>query len=170
MNEFSIKVYKQYFNFAAAHFMIFPDGTREPLHGHNYRVCLKGRGEKLQGDMVFDFLHIKPIVKELCDRLDHKLLLPKDNVHLRFGENHHNIQVTTPDSSFSFPKEDVMLLPITNTSAEVIAHYLAREIANTVWERHQFRFQSLEVEVEESPGQSAVVNFEAEKSQSVHAP
>ena len=97
MSQFAIKVYKQYFNFAAAHFMIFADGGREPLHGHNYRVRLKGRGEKLQGDMVFDFLHIKPIVKELCDLLDHKLLLPKENVHLHFSENDRNIQVTTPD-------------------------------------------------------------------------
>ena len=60
------------------------------------------------------------------------------------------------------------MLPITNTSAEVIAYYLAREISDAVWERHQFRFQSLEVEVEESPGQSAVVNFEPDKVSFAH--
>ena len=51
---FSIKVYKQYFNFASSHFMLFKDGTREPLHGHNYRVQIKGNALDLNDDMVFD--------------------------------------------------------------------------------------------------------------------
>ena len=56
--NYSIKVYKQYFNFASSHFLIFDDGTREPLHGHNYRVMFKGEAGQLTGDMVFDFLEI----------------------------------------------------------------------------------------------------------------
>jgi len=63
--------------------MIFEDGTREPLHGHNYRVQVKGEAPQLSGDMVFDFLDIKPIVREVCDSLDHKLLIPKDNKFLK---------------------------------------------------------------------------------------
>ena len=51
--------------------MIFENGGREPLHGHNYRVQIKGEAPDLAGDMVFDFLDIKPIVREVCDFLDH---------------------------------------------------------------------------------------------------
>lgn len=154
---YSIKVYKQYFNFASSHFMIFENGSREPLHGHNYRVMLKGEVPALSGDMVFDFLDIKPIVREVCDSLDHKLLVPKDNTQLKIYTDKKNFVIETPDESyFSIPQTDVLLLPILNTSAERIAVYICDEIRQRVKDRFGFSFNNLEVEVEETPGQSAV--------------
>lgn len=155
--DYSIKVYKQYFNFASSHFLIFDDGSREPLHGHNYRVMFKGEAGKLSNDMVFDFLDIKPIVREVCDSLDHKLLLPKENEKLTIHEEGSNYLVGTPDGSkFSFPKNDVLLLPILNTSAERLAVYICSEVRKLTLERFNFKFATLEIEVEETPGQSAV--------------
>lgn len=155
-STYSISVYKQYFNFASAHFMLFKDGSREPLHGHNYRVQIKGNALELDDDMVFNFLDIKPIVRELCNELDHKLLIPKNNSNLRIEENQANYKLITRDESeFSIPKSDVILLPIENTSVERIAHYLAIKISELVMNKFNFEFKELEVEVEESPGQSA---------------
>ena len=154
---FSIRVYKQYFNFASSHFMLFKDGSREPLHGHNYRVQVKGNAPELDDDMVFDFLNIKPIVRKICDSLDHKLLIPKLNNSLLIEDKNKNFVITTKDESvFSIPKSDVLLLPIENTSAERIAVYIAHEIKNEVWSQYNFEFNELEIEVEETPGQSAV--------------
>lgn len=154
--NFSIKVYKQYFNFAASHFLIFDDGTREPLHGHNYRVMVKGEASTLKSDMVFDFLDIKPIVREVCDSLDHKLLLPKENLLIELYEDNENIKLKTQDSHFSFPKKDVLLLPLPNTSAERLAIYINERVRDLTFKRFSFEFESLEIEVEETPGQSAV--------------
>jgi 6-pyruvoyl-tetrahydropterin synthase len=144
---YSIRVYKQYFNFASSHFMLFKDGTREPLHGHNYRVQIKGNAldlENLNDDMVFDFL-------------DHKLLIPKNNPHLHIEEREKNYILSTRDESFfSIPQTDVLILPIENTSAERLAAYLAYQIRDKVLEKFNFEFKSLEVEVEETPGQAAV--------------
>lgn len=155
--QYSIKVYKQYFNFAASHFLIFEDGGREPLHGHNYRVMVKGEAPSLKSDMVFDFLDVKPIVREVCDSLDHKLLLPRDNPHLKIHGGDKNFSLSTPDESeFSIPKQDVLILPLPNTSAERLAIYLCEEIRRLTMERFKFSFATLEVEVEETPGQSAV--------------
>lgn len=160
--EYSIKVYKQYFNFASSHFLIFKDGSREPLHGHNYRVALKGEACQLEGDMVFDFLDIKPIVREVCDELDHKLLLPGENELLKINSQEKNYIVETPDGDeFSFPKKDVLILPIHNTSAERLAIFLAKKIHHLVRERFNFNFPKLEIEVEETPGQCAVFVFES---------
>ncbi len=154
---FSIRVYKQYFNFASSHFMLFKDGSREPLHGHNYRVQVRGNAPELDDDMVFDFLNIKPIVRKICDSLDHKLLIPKLNNSLLIEDKNKNFVITTKDESvFSIPKSDVLLLPIENTSAERIAVYIAHEIKNEVWAQYNFEFNELEIEVEETPGQSAV--------------
>jgi 6-pyruvoyltetrahydropterin/6-carboxytetrahydropterin synthase len=154
---FSIRVYKQYFNFASSHFMLFKDGSREPLHGHNYRVQVRGNALDLDDDMVFDFLNIKPIVRSVCDSLDHKLLIPTKNSHLRIDEQGKNYVFTTKDESiFSIPQTDVLLLPIENTSAERIAEYLAFQIKDKVFEQYNFTFKELEIEVEETPGQAAV--------------
>ncbi len=137
--------------------MIFENGTREPLHGHNYRVQVKGEAPDLEGDMVFDFLDIKPIVREVCDELDHKLLIPRECKHLKIHTEKKNYVFETPDESFfSIPQTDVLLLPILNTSAERLAVYICAEIRNRVLIKHKFSFNSLEVEVEETPGQSAV--------------
>jgi 6-pyruvoyltetrahydropterin/6-carboxytetrahydropterin synthase len=137
--------------------MLFQDGSREPLHGHNYRVQVRGNALDLNDDMVFDFLNIKPIVREVCDGLDHKLLIPTKNAHLRIDSQGKNYIFTTRDESiFSIPQSDVLLLPIENTSAERIAEYLAYEIKNKVASKFNFTFKELEIEVEETPGQSAV--------------
>jgi 6-pyruvoyl-tetrahydropterin synthase len=137
--------------------MIFENGQREPLHGHNYRVLVKGEAPKLEGDMVFDFLDIKPIVREVCDSLDHKLLIPRENKLLKIYTDNKNYVIQTPDESiFSIPISDILLLPILNTSAERIAEYVSDEIRKKVALKFGFSFTSLEVEVEETPGQSAV--------------
>ncbi len=137
--------------------MLFKDGTREPLHGHNYRVQIKGNALDLNDDMVFDFLDIKPIVREVCDSLDHKLLIPQNNPHLQIELREKNYILSARDDSFfSIPQTDVLILPIENTSAERIAAYLAYQIRDKVLLKFQFEFKELEVEVEETPGQAAV--------------
>ncbi len=155
--NYSIKVYKQYFNFASSHFLIFEDGTREPLHGHNYRVKVLGEAPELKADMVFDFLDIKPIVRTVCDSLDHRLLLPKENKWLKIYDENQYWKIIPPDEKMMIiPKEDIIFLPLENTSAERLAIYLCSEIKRIVFEKYKFNFSMLEVEVEETPGQSAV--------------
>ncbi len=154
--DYSIRVYKEYFNYAAAHFMIFNDGTRESLHGHNYRLQVKAHIPKLTNDMVFDFLHLKPIVRKLCDELDHKVLLPTENSHLKTETQGPNTLLKVFEDTFSLPTQDLLFLPIPNTSVERFAAYFARKINNQVFQQYKFRFPYLEVEVEESLGQSGV--------------
>ncbi len=145
--------------------MIFEDGSREPLHGHNYRVMIKGEAPALKADMVFDFLDIKPIVRDVCNSLDHRLLLPKNNIHLKAYDEEPYWKLVMPDDKMMIiPKEDIIFLPIENTSAERLAIYLCGEIKRIVFEQYKFNFSVLEVEVEETPGQSAVYREVESKS------
>lgn len=155
-NNYSIRVYKQYFNFASSHFLVFSDGDREPLHGHNYRVQIIGKAPALKHDMVFDFLDIKPIVREVCDELDHRLLLPKENPFLRYSVEGPQVKIELKNEYFSIPKADIIFLPISNTSAERLAIYIHGEVSKRVLDRYKFSFERLEIEVEETPGQSAI--------------
>ena len=122
---------------------------------------MRGHGLCLKSDMVFDFLDIKPIVRRLCDSLDHRLLLPGENPHLSIEKKGGNYQIRPPDGSFfSIPCQDVIVMPLTNTSVERLASFLACEIRQAVWKKFDFMFEKMEVEVEETPGQSATFVWE----------
>lgn len=161
--HYSIIIEKEYLNFAASHFIIFGNGKREPLHGHNYYVRIKGHGNTLASDMLFDFLKIKPVARNICNNLDHKLLMPSENPNYSYNYTSTNIEITLPNGTFfSIPKEDVITLPIKNISAERLAEYIASQLISDLKTQFNFEFKKLEVEVEESKGQSASVIIEEE--------
>lgn len=160
--RYAVRVYKQYFNFAASHFLIFADGSRERLHGHNYQVTVRLDGDCSAGDLVVDFIPLKPIVKGICDELDHRTLLPRDNplLHLKQGEGllwaHHD-----DGSRFAFPPGDVRILPLPNTSTEMLARFVAHELAERLHATiPEARIDALEIQVEESPGQAGLCRLE----------
>jgi len=107
--------------------------------------------------MLFDFLDIKPLMKKICDSLDHKFLLPSENLDLKWKEHNGQITMSCPDGDkFSFPSKDVLILPLTNISAERMAQYIAHTATSKLKEEFQFSFHRLTIEVEETPGQSAI--------------
>ena len=156
--SYAIRVYKQYFNFGSAHFLIFADGSREELHGHNYQVQVRVEGPLAAGDLVIDFIPFKPLVKALCDDLDHVTLLPSGNPHLRVEENDGRVEVYHDDGSyFCFPSRDVRILDLPNTSTEMLARYLATRILEALPSRiPDSTVYAIEVQVEESGGQSGI--------------
>ncbi len=138
--------------FCAGHFMIFPNGS-EPLHGHNYRVTVALEGE-LRDDMVMDFVALKRLVKALVDELDHRTLLPARHPRLRLTIREDQVEAAIDSKRYVLPLEDVRILPIPNTSAEWLARYLAGQLRGRL--PSELRLHVLEVEVEESFGQSAI--------------
>ncbi len=127
------------------------------MHGHNYRVEVELLGDELFEDKVFDFLDFKPIVRAQCDKLDHCLLLPKENPHLSFERQDNQLHITVHGKDkFSFPLEDTLLLPLRNTSVERIGTYLCQEIKKDIKEKFPaLTFGLIKTSVEETPGQWA---------------
>ena len=72
--SWSISIAKDYLKFSAAHFLIFPDGTAERLHGHNYKVFVDVHTDLNEHGLVVNFKEIKPLVREVCDELDEHLV------------------------------------------------------------------------------------------------
>ncbi len=170
METFGIRIYKEYFNFAAAHFLIFEDGTREELHGHNYQVQVLVEGALDENQDIFiDFLHIKPIVKAVCDSIDHRTLLPQFSPHLALTETEHGIEATYLNQDrWLFPRRDVVILPIPNTSAERLAQYLCRKTLEALKEQYpEARIRKVEFAVEESRGQAAIYRLDFPEPQAL---
>jgi 6-pyruvoyltetrahydropterin/6-carboxytetrahydropterin synthase len=169
MTDFGVRVYKEYFNFASSHFLVFPDGGREELHGHNYQVRVACDGAVGPDDMVVDFCKLKPIVRKLCGALDHRMLLPQRNPQVGLEEQGDHLLVTFRRTDggqdrFLFPRRDCVLLPIANTSTERLAELLGGQLLEALArEVPAARLERLEVEVEESPGQCGVARLRVKR-------
>jgi len=61
--------------FAAGHALRHYRGKCENVHGHNYRVQVIVRGEKLDhAGLLVDFAELKRLLREISARLDHVFL------------------------------------------------------------------------------------------------
>ncbi len=65
--------------------------------------------------------------------------------------------MTYGERYWSFPRDECALVPIANTTAELLADYIARRLGAAMIERDWAMPRALRVEVEESFGQSARV-------------
>ncbi len=61
--------------FAAGHALRGYRGKCENPHGHNYKVQITLRGERLDNiGLLYDFKDLKAVMGEVVDRLDHQFL------------------------------------------------------------------------------------------------
>lgn len=151
---FRVYVSKDYLKFNAAHFIAYK-GFREALHGHNYRVSVEIEGDLGEQGYVLDFGIVKDVARRVCDRLDERMLLPAHSDCLQIERRGTQVVVRFEDDEFSFPAQDVLLLPIVHTSAEELARYLAGEIRRELASDGIAVTGSIEVGVAETPGQIA---------------
>jgi 6-pyruvoyltetrahydropterin/6-carboxytetrahydropterin synthase len=62
-------------SFSSAHSLRGYEGKCENLHGHNWKVVVSIKGEKLNNiGILIDFKDIKSILKSVLSELDHKFL------------------------------------------------------------------------------------------------
>ncbi len=165
METWSIEVDKEDFHFSAAHFLIFPDGSAERLHGHNYRVYVKVEGRLTRHGLVIDFTRIKPLVREIVAELDEHWLVPGQHPDLtcEAGEG-GSIEIRYRERTYRVPREDVLILPINNTSAENLAGWFGKELRRRLENRFpDLELNRLSVAVEETPGQRAVYHLETSR-------
>jgi len=162
MERWSIEVEKEYLKFSAAHFLIFPDGTAERLHGHNYRVYLALEARLSPHGLVLDFQHIKPLMRELVGELDERWILPGRHPELSVTRRADDVvEVRYRERYYAAPAADVLVLPINNTSAENLAALLAGELLARLRARYpELAVRALDFAVEETAGQRGVYRYE----------
>ena len=156
-SSFRVAVSKDYLVFASAHFITFRGHQCETLHGHNYRVGVMVEGS-VDNECLFvlDFSVLKRIVRELVDSIDHKVLLPTRNPKLSYRQDGDRLHVDYfGQPTYVFPMTDCALLPIQNSTAEMLAEYLGQGVRERLAQDGHTHLTALELEVEESFGQSA---------------
>jgi len=156
--EFRVSVTKDYLVFASAHFITFAGHRCEGLHGHNYRARVTIEGDLNQESwFVFDFVELKRIMKRLCDEIDHLVLLPLKSDRVAVVQEGETVSVSVDGKPrYVFPRRDCALLPIPNTTVEMLAQMLTERLQGELEKLGAKGLTAIEMEVEENFGQSAV--------------
>jgi 6-pyruvoyltetrahydropterin/6-carboxytetrahydropterin synthase len=118
-------------------------------------VLVEVEGELNEDKVVFDFTILKRLTKEICQRLDHRFLLPLHNSQLELVSSPDSWQIRFRNRCYVFPRADVVELPIENSTAELLAEYICQELCKALREYHTSNLSSILVGVEEAPTQMA---------------
>jgi len=150
---YHVRLTKEHLIFSAAHFITFNGNICERLHGHNYRVFAEVYGPLDENQYVIDFIALRDTLKEITTELDHHMLLPTEHPEIQVTSQEDEIEVTFEDRRWVFPQGDCILLPVANTTAELLARYLGKELLDRLEKRTGARPQRLVIGVDENEGQ-----------------
>jgi 6-pyruvoyltetrahydropterin/6-carboxytetrahydropterin synthase len=157
--HFKVRVTKDHLTFCSGHFISYEGDKCERLHGHNYRATVEVEGELDANHYVFDFIALKHRTKAITDELDHHMLLATRNPLITVEEGPRGVRVRYRDREWLFPRDDCVLLPIENTTAELLARHIALRLLEDLRRLHHYTPAVLRVEVEENVGQSATCEW-----------
>ena len=158
MERWAIEIKKEYLKFSAALFLIFPDGSAERLHGHNYRVFCEVSGSLSQFGLVIDFTQVKPLIREIVDSLDERWLIPGEHLELTHSTRDDGVvEINYRERYYAAPSTDIIILPVNNTSAENLAAYVGRLLLKKLQQNFaDIEVHSMRMAVEETEGQLGV--------------
>src|SRR5437660_10845744 len=157
--RFTVRVTKDNFVFCSGHFISYEGDKCERLHGHNYRTAVEIEHDLDRNHYVFDFIALKQLTKAITDALDHRMMLPTQSTHIAVSEGPRSVQVRYRDREWLFPRGDCVLLPVENTTAELLARYIGQRLLAALKQQHGYTPAVLRVEVEENVGQSATYEW-----------
>ena len=155
--SFQVRIAKAEHVFSAAHFITFDAGC-ERLHGHNYHVAAEVDGLLDVNYLVIDFLLVRSKLGEVVKEFDHYVLLPTSHPQIRVEDNGREVTVTFEDRRWIFPTGDCRLLPVANTTAELLARYIGERLLNSLGGAAS-KIERIRVEVDECDGQVGIWNY-----------
>jgi 6-pyruvoyltetrahydropterin/6-carboxytetrahydropterin synthase len=158
--SYHVRLAKERFVFSAAHFITFNGDVCEPLHGHNYHVACEVHGPLDENQYVVDFIAVRDALQKICGSLDHHMLLPLSHPTIKVAEADGEVTVTHGQKRWVFPREDCVLLPVANTTAELLARHIAQELLSAVAAAAGAKPAKLVVEVDECDGQWGICTLE----------
>lgn len=159
-DRYHVRMSKDYLVFSAAHFITYDGDVCEPLHGHNYRVTAEVHGPLDENHYVVDFIALRDHLKRIVDELDHRVLLPTAHRLIRVAAGEREVEATFRDRRWVFPRGDCALLPLANTTTELLAHYIGERLAGDLAARLGRRAERICIELDDCFGHVAVCELD----------
>lgn len=126
--NYSVEISREDLVFSAAHFITFDDHEGreicETLHGHNYRVRCTVAGPVGSQGYVVDFIALRHALGGVIGRLDHRVLLPDSHPRIAVTAGETEVSAVYDGRRWVFPATDVAILPLANTTAELLAAWI----------------------------------------------
>ncbi len=156
-SSFSVSVNPGALHFNAAHFITVNDSC-ENLHGHNFHVRVSASGRSDGDALVIDFVLLNRLAEQICRQLHDKILLPATSGEMDIEERDDCYHVQGHGKRFMFPVENCCLLPVSNTTAEMLAWHICNLLGEALGRRNALQnVHELEVAVEEADCQWGIV-------------
>jgi 6-pyruvoyltetrahydropterin/6-carboxytetrahydropterin synthase len=154
---YRLHIRKEALKFSSAHMTVFPDGTKESLHGHNYRTELTVEFSSYSLERSICFSDFKKEMKVICQNWDEKVLLASKCPFLKMiSDQGAELEFTLCGKRYVLPKDEVELLPIDNIVTENLAREFSRRLIAALDPKFfTEQIRSLEIKVEEITGQGA---------------
>ena len=162
MQNFHVRIAKDYLVFSAGHFITYNGDVCERLHGHNYRVAAEVAGPLDENQYVVDFIALRDTLKAIVDELDHRMLLPTGHPLIGVQADDREVLVTFGQRRWIFPRCDCLLLPVANTTTELLGRYIGQRLLDGLQARTGVRPAVVRIEVDECLGQSATCELRDE--------
>ena len=133
---------------------VFPDGSKERLHGHNFSVAVALDLHTVALDSLLDLGIVKRAVLDQCREWHEHLLLAERCPALEILRRDAEVEFRLCGKRYLLPAEDVIFLPLDNVVVENLAVELARRIGERLgpWLRPEV-VAGIEVDVREARGQ-----------------
>ena len=160
--QYSVRLKKEAFVFSAAHFITYNGNVCERLHGHNYRVAAQAFGPLDENQYVVDFIALRDTLQEILGELDHHVLLPTDHPSIRVTANEREVEARFEQRRWVFPRADCVLLPVANTTAELLARFIGNRLSEELKRRLGWRPDRLRIEVDECERQIGIYELRYE--------
>ena len=154
--NFAIHVARTQYKFSCAHMTVFPDGSKERLHGHNYFIALTLYLSDISFKNILPFQEVKDALGALCQTWkEHTLVAAENPFFEEIRDDGEEYEFKLCGKRYVLPREDVMVLPIDNVAVEPLAFLFAKELAATLKPVVGDVVVGINVEVSEVPGQGA---------------
>jgi 6-pyruvoyltetrahydropterin/6-carboxytetrahydropterin synthase len=161
-DTYRVRIAKAEHVFSAGHFITF-GGICERLHGHNYRVACELSAALDENHLAIDFLLVRAKLLEITTWLDHYMLLPIDHPQIHVDDNGREVTATFAERRWIFPSGDCRILPVANTTSELLAAYIGRRLLESLADAGN-KITHIRVELDECDGQLGIWESDSERS------
>ena len=108
-----IYVGKDAHKFSAAHMTVFPDGTKERLHGHNFQVTVALDLSEIGFKSFLDFSVVKAALNAQCKEWDDRLILAAKCPYFKIlSKTSQELEFTLCGKRYVIPQDELVMLDL----------------------------------------------------------
>jgi 6-pyruvoyltetrahydropterin/6-carboxytetrahydropterin synthase len=156
-SPYLLSIQKETFKFSSAHMAVFADGTKEPLHGHNYFTHISFQLKEASFQNFVPFSYFKELINQLCQEWDSKVLIAANCPYLeKRVSTVAETEFVLCGKRYVIPSDEILFLELENVTVELLAALFCKKLVAAIRsDLLSTMITGIQVQIEETPGQSS---------------